>query len=806
MSVPQVNSYNKYQGNGVTTEFSVGFPYNNKSDVKVYLRRLNDVQQVLEENADYEWINDTTIRFPAILTRTVEIDGEEVEEQYTVQDVLEEGDILAIYRETPIASDYNFENQKRLFPEEVTHSDDLGIMLIQELSAIFSRTLTVDETSPVTPEELVNDLNTLVERAEEYAGQALSSADLAQAWAIKTDGPVADGEYSSKYYAEQILPMASDIITVAGNTTNINKVANDINRVGLVADDISSVHTVAIDISNVIDVAANIADINTAAANITDIQNASANALLAKNWAIKMDGTVEGSDYSAKYNAKLAQTAAEEASQSAALVKTNLPLLYHFWSDHKINDVCYLRGDTFSWQSGNVYRRAFEHLADDLLMNRPYIIPVNGFSTKFFRDPENDTETQFAWTQGFSILYTDKDYPASGDPIYYVGSVVDDVDEFAFGSGEYIITSLSADNKYYREADEDDSVNGYYAWMFNSSTKVYTTSATPAESDAIYTKSGGTYTSAGTVASVLLGPASSTETVSGHTITYYTAEDGHKIVLASQESTVLDIYNSTGVAWYYIFDEENVRFKLPRTKFGFTGLRDTVGKYVPETLPNASGHFLLVAGASIDEASLSGVFSMPVKNKTATQTGGAYASTGPVEFNLSGSSSAYQDSAPVQQRATQMYLYFFVGNFTQTPNEQQVGEIFEELNGKADRNLSNISATSGLRRLVEIYKNGFDWYKVYDEYDPSDGSFVGKWCEQGGKTGTLPANATLQIDLLKTYTDTNYQIMLTSFYNGTGDSFNENQWVYSVDADSFKIYNSAVAIGNLYWQTSGYIS
>ena len=711
MSVPQVNSYNKYQGNGVTTEFSVGFPYNNKSDVKVYLRRLNDIQQVLEENTDYEWINDTTIRFPAILTRTVEIDGEEVEEQYTVQDVLEEGDILAIYRETPIASDYNFENQKRLFPEEVTHSDDLGIMLIQELSAIFSRTLTVDETSPVTPEELVNDLNTLVERAEEYAGQASSSADLAQAWAIKTDGPVSGGEYSSKYYAEQILPIASDITTVAGNTTNINKVANDINRVDLVADDISSVHTVAIDISNVIDVAANIADVNTAAANITDIQNASANALLAKNWAIKMDGAVEGSDYSAKYNAKLAQTAAEEASQSAALVKTNLPLLYHFWSDHKINDVCYLRGDTFSWQSGNVYRRAFEHLADDLLMNRPYIIPVNGFSTKFFRNPENDTETQFAWTQGFSILYTDKDYPASGDPIYYIGSVADYVDEFAFGSGEYIITSLNADNKYYREADEDDSVNGYYAWMFNSSTKVYTTSATPAESDAIYTKSGGTYTNAGTVASVLLGPASSTETIGGHTITYYTAEDGHKIVLASQESIVLDIYNSTGVAWYYIFDEENIRFKLPRinpvTKDLITLMRAKGNEKALGTWGKSGS--IYETSYMYEADSGQGIFTEYKVNtppdvgvNVSGGTAGAYSNSTFVGITTDATKSGIVIDPTNSDTvfAGSKYLYFYVGNFTQTALENTAGLNAELFNDKADTNLDNINPSSTAKETI----------------------------------------------------------------------------------------------------------
>ena len=67
------------------------------------------------------------------------------------------------------------------------------------------------------------------------------------------------------------------------------------------------------------------------------------------------------------------------------------------------------------------------------------------------------------------------------------------------------------------------------------------------------------------------GLSSSTETVGGYTITYYQAADGHKIVLPAMESTVQNIYNSTGVAWYFILDTTNQRFKLPRTQFGFTG-------------------------------------------------------------------------------------------------------------------------------------------------------------------------------------------------------------------------------------------
>ena len=49
-------------------------------------------------------------------------------------------------------------------------------------------------------------------------------------------------------------------------------------------------------------------------------------------------------------------------------------------------------------------------------------------------------------------------------------------------------------------------------------------------------------------------------------ISYYQADDGHKIVLPDQESAVVELYNRTGYAWYYILDMENQRFKLPRER------------------------------------------------------------------------------------------------------------------------------------------------------------------------------------------------------------------------------------------------
>ena len=219
------------------------------------------------------------------------------------------------------------------------------------------------------------------------------------------------------------------------------------------------------------------------------------------------------------------------------------------------------------------------------------------------------------------------------------------------------------------------------------------------------------------------GVSASTETIGEYTITYYQAADGHKIVLPNQETMVSNIYSDTGVAWYYILDTTNQRFKLPRTKWGFTGLRDAVGKYVPESLPshqhtrgtmNITGKVGYVTGENLQ----SGAFYKVTNGRSGTYDT-YWDNRGNVLFdasrNWTGSTSdpdneTYQENAPVQQNATQMYLYFYVGNFTQTATEQTAGVTTETLNGKADTDAGNFSSTgkaylAGIGMPSDVYED-----------------------------------------------------------------------------------------------------
>lgn len=220
---------------------------------------------------------------------------------------------------------------------------------------------------------------------------------------------------------------------------------------------------------------------------------------------------------------------------------------------------------------------------------------------------------------------------------------------------------------------------------------------------------------------------SQTETVGSYTISYKLAPDGHKIT--TDESTVANIYNETGEAWYYVLDTTNQRFKLPRSSHG-----NIVEKYQSGTewyrvysdgwceqggeksvsYSNATTNVTLLKTftdtnysifASIGGYANNGVAQVSWQSKTSSSfvLYGDYTSstvTAPTTWIACGYLSSYPENGQYK------YLYFYVGEYSQSATEQTAGLNSSLFNGKADVDLGNLSQT-GLTRINNWIANKF---------------------------------------------------------------------------------------------------
>jgi len=151
------------------------------------------------------------------------------------------------------------------------------------------------------------------------------------------------------------------------------------------------------------------------------------------------------------------------------------------------------------------------------------------------------------------------------------------------------------------------------------------------------------------------------------------------------------------------------------------------------------------------------------------------------------------------------YYYIVVATTAKTAVQVDIDEIATDLNGKADKDLSNVSNTSGFRKLIELGNNGTAGYKIFREYDPQTGNYVGLWCEERGETeGTAGER---NIHFTNTFKDTNYYVGLvwgtTNSFNSAGVSV-QNMSLVNASKTGFSIKSGSVAIP-IRWKVEGYL-
>lgn len=336
MSTENVEVFNKYQGNGVATQFSIGFPYLKREYVKVYLYREASGEEVKLNSNQFSFVNDQTIKFPVLST----------------DDILQEGDILTIQRETTLGSEFEFDNQRRLFPVEVMNADDLSFQQIQELRREINRSIRVNPTAVETPEELLNTVYSKLDSATAIAGEAIAAADQATVAAEKATVAVEAAEKQVVAVTEYVDEKKAEIDAIVSEAEAsvddaITQATEDVKQAALdVAQDAIN-DAAATATSIVVDYANNEIKplLNEIASNAAEsAENASESAGLAANesgnaaisatdsqhyaedsriWAEGSDSEVKNIDgeHSSKVWSEMAKTSATSAASSAELAR-----------------------------------------------------------------------------------------------------------------------------------------------------------------------------------------------------------------------------------------------------------------------------------------------------------------------------------------------------------------------------------------------------------------------------------------------------------------------------------------------------
>lgn len=104
------------------------------------------------------------------------------------------------------------------------------------------------------------------------------------------------------------------------------------------------------------------------------------------------------------------------------------------------------------------------------------------------------------------------------------------------------------------------------------------------------------------------------------------------------------------------------------------------------------------------------------------------------------------------------------------------------------------------RKLYDSYKNGTSWYNAFYQVNPSTNE-IATWIEQGGIY--YPSDETYTTTLLKSYSDTNYSILLTKG-NGTSSYRVYEDSIASKYTSSFVVASYDYSYKWVVWETKGY--
>lgn len=427
----------------------------------------------------------------------------------------------------------------------------------------------------------------------------------------------------------------------------------------------------------------------------------------------------------------------EETIDTSKEIELNNPfsLFDTKWSDHLLDNLSWIRSDTFEWQSGTIYQSAYQKLIEEynnaasITKEDHYIenfrrvgtVKVNEYiasnfsvdnylvlNTNFFGGTADwEFNTEFTTT----INGTHQEILSTTIPYSHIDFYIGTDNKLHFDSylnntstkrAEISTAKILSNNTTYTvKIGYNLAAKKYYISFLDPDTNTYIEDASVSNADVVSSPTGqfllgidtgGTDKQLPFLGAINLGKTyfSRAELTDGnlyqYSISYKLSPNNYKITDISNETLLTTIFNEVGVAYYYLLDTTNSQFKLPRTKWGFVGTRNSGGNFVEESLPNIAGQWARSSSTNenttADSGTFNGAFYQAGTIGTRYQPGNSsstYAGTSQLGFDASLSSPVYQDDAPVQQRSTEMYLYFYVGEAVQGANLINMESTLQEV-------------------------------------------------------------------------------------------------------------------------------
>ena len=288
-----------------------------------------------------------------------------------------------------------------------------------------------------------------------------------------------------------------------------------------------------------------------------------------------------------------------------------------------------------------------------------------------------------------------------------------------------------------------------------------------------------------------------------------------------------DIYNANGSCGKFAWSGTDLKFPAINCfiqGLGINGTLNDLAKLIPAGLPDPNLNHVHVNG-NYNWGTNNGWFStrsyvttanMPsgggVTGWNGSGNGGYHSNTEIINGNQitslpvnigDGQSGIYGNSDTVQPESIKYPYIISIYNKIQNAAYIDLLELKENSVDKANITLDNVSNISGFRKLIEVYKGTNAWYKIFSEYDPETGSFVGYWCEQGGNISVISGDNDITVNLLKEF-DGNYTVFKNYNSNKSTNALDYEVSCYDKTSTSFKTHCNSVDTSSFDWYACGY--